>query len=356
MEKMTNNKKTRILLLPGAFNSPPARFRIWQFVEPLKAAGYEVTVRVPVPDRLGKGKNNNRFFWKKLPNRLKSILRVGSSIWMIRDIHKFEYVISNRDIIPELKLNFLEKKIIQKGVKFIFDFDDAIHLGKRETKLASFLPDCYYITPGNKYLAEYALTLNQNVQIIPTVVNTLYYKPISSRPPGKPRVGWSGSSSTNIYCLPILKDIIEELAKDIDFEFIVISNEDPKINWKGVQSRFIKWKPETEVADLQILDIGLMPLEDNPFEQGKCGLKAIQYMGVGIPALVSPVGVNQQIVTPEVDGYHCKTKGDWINNIKKLILDSDIREKMGANARAKVEKIYSVEAAMIIFKKLLNNR
>lgn len=274
---------------------------------------------------------------------------------MIQDVSKFDFVITNRDIVPEIKFKYLENKIIQKKVKLIFDFDDAIHLSNRKSKLSFFLPYCYYITPGNNYLAEYAKSLNKNVQIIPTVVNTSYYKPLLSRPHGKPRIGWSGSSSTNIYCLPILKEIIEEIAKEIDFEFIVISNEDPKIKWEGVQSRFIQWRPESEVADLQQLDIGLMPLEDNPFEKGKCGLKAIQYMAIGIPALVSPVGVNIEIVTDGIEGYHCRTKNEWKNNIKKLIFDEDLRNSMGKNARNKVENLYSIEVAINHFKKIFHN-
>ncbi|GCD77344.1 glycosyl transferase [Thermaurantimonas aggregans] len=353
MVKLKKNKKLKILLLPGAFHSPSARFRIWQFVEPLKASGYEVVTRVPIPDRNYKGRKLFSNKWEKIPIKIKSIIRLISSMWMLRDLRRFDYVIANRDIVPDVKIKFLEKIVILSGVKFIFDFDDAIHLGAREKKLSEFLPACYYITPGNAYLAEYAQKLNNNVKIIPTVVNTEKYKPISFRKPGKLRIGWSGSSSTNIYCLPILKNVIETLSFKHDFEFIIISDKDPKINWIGVQSKFLLWRPETEITNLQHLDIGLMPLNDSPFERGKCGLKAIQYMALGKPALVSPVGVNAEIVTHGVDGFHCYNEADWIKYIETLILNPDLLIDMGKNARIKIESKYSVDYAMNIWKSIL---
>ena len=95
--------------------------------------------------------------------------------------------------------------------------------------------------------------------------------------------------------------------------------------------RYIPWTAQSEVEGLQQIDIGLMPLRDEAFERGKCGLKAIQYMGVGIPALVSPVGANREIVVHGKTGYHCVSEDDWIENILTLIHTEDIRVKMGRN-------------------------
>lgn len=352
MEKV-KLRKLKILLLPGSFISPSARFRIWQFKQPLINSGFDVEVRVPAPDRIGKGDFFDRYLGIKLPPRLKSLLRLLSAIWQLRDAKKFDYIIANRDIVPELRVTFMEKGLIHKGSKLIFDFDDAIHLGKRSQKLASFLPGCYCVTPGNPYLAEYAQQHNSNVQIIPTVVDTSFYVPVPSRVPGKARIGWSGSSSTNTYCLPLLQPVMEQLAKELDFEFIVISNEDPNIHWEGVQTQFLLWTPETEVSNLQLLDVGLMPLNDSPFERGKCGLKAIQYMGIGIPALVSPVGVNKEIVTHGENGYHCSDQDDWVEHIKYLIKNEEVRMRMGTKARDTVVAEYSVVFALELWKKIL---
>jgi len=352
MERLKVYQKVQVLFLPGAFNSPAARFRIWQFIEPFKKSGYEVTVRVPVPDREGKGRDGIGK-WIFVAPKIKAIIRCISTLWLLRDVEKFDFLITNRDFVPELGVKFLERWVIKRGCKLIFDFDDAIHLGRRSRKLAGFLSDCKYVTPGNPFLAEYALAHNRNVQIIPTVVNTNQYVPARTRVKGKFRVGWSGSESTNRYCLPILRRVIERLSRDLDFEFVVISNVDPQIEWDGVQYRFIAWNPKDEIENLQLFDIGLMPLLDNDFERGKCGLKAIQYMALGIPALVSPVGVNKEIVDHGVDGFHCNDTEEWVRAIEDLVQNCELRQNMGRKARQKVEQRYSVDSAMELWNKVL---
>ncbi|MEL7655459.1 MAG: hypothetical protein AAGU75_06075, partial [Bacillota bacterium] len=118
------------------------------------------------------------------------------------------------------------------------------------------MPEFALITPGNSYLAEFALTTNKNVKIWPTVIDTKMYQPLPQRYPGKIRIGWSGSESTVKYCLPLLENIITKLASSEDFEFIVITKHDPILHWRGVNCRFILWTPQTEVEGIQQLDIG----------------------------------------------------------------------------------------------------
>jgi len=338
-----------ILLLPGAYNSPAARFRIWQFVEPFKKAGYEVTIRVPFPDRENKNQNGQLV---KLPARLSSMLRIISAWWITRDAHTFFAVITNRDIIPELRITFLEKRIIKKGGKIIFDFDDAIHLGARQLKLKNFISGCTYIVGGNPMLRDYGLSLNPRTILIPTVVNTSYYHESKQTANELIRIGWSGSASTNKVCLPLLKESMVALAKELKFKFVVISNEDPSIDWEGVRYEFIQWRADKEVEQLQTFDLGLMPLNDTEFERGKCGLKAIQYMALGIPALVSPVGVNAEIVQHGISGYHCISVDDWKNYLLKLSAEPALRLEMGRNARQRVEKGYSVDYALSLWLKV----
>ncbi len=342
--------KKRILLLPGAYNSPASRFRIWQFVKPLRDLGYDVTVRVPYPDRENKNRHGRLV---RLPLRVCSVLRILTGWWITRDAHQFSTVITNRDIIPELRITFLEKHIIRKGGKLIFDFDDAIHLGARQDKLRKFLPGCAAITAGNPMLRAYGLSLNDRTMLLPTVVNTKYYTPAHKPTHKVIRIGWSGSASTNKHCLPLLKEPITALAKQLEFEFVVISNDDPRIDWVGVRYQFIQWKAEEEVEQLQSFDIGLMPLNDSEFERGKCGLKAIQYMALGIPALVSPVGVNAEIVKHGSTGFHCVTEKDWLNYLLRVSGDHALRADMGSKSRHRVEIHYSVAYAMTVWKAVL---
>jgi hypothetical protein len=104
------------------------------------------------------------------------------------------------------------------------------------------------------------------------------------------------------------------------------------------------WSPEGEVTDLQGFDVGLMPLVDDPWSWGKCGLKIIQYQGVGVPVLCTPVGVNRDLVEDGVNGYYATTPSEWEERLSFLIQHPELREQMGREGRKRVLKNYTAQA------------
>lgn len=335
----------KVLFLPGTYTGPAARYRLWQFVEPLKKLGHDVTVRVTNPERTWTSQRKHPLA-RRLETYLRSFGRVLHSLWMLRDAGRFDVIMMNRDIVPETKVTFIEPWLARRNPRLIFDFDDSIHLGAREAKLREVLGKFAWITPGNPYLAAFAEQVNPHVTILPTVVDTEQYQVVAERAPGPLRIGWSGSRSTLIQCLPLLENVMVQLAAECDFELIIISDTSPELTWQGVRWRFIPWSPETEVEGIQQIDIGLMPLRDELFERGKCGLKAIQYMAAGIPALVSPVGANVDIVVDGKTGFHCATDEAWLKALHFLIANPDVRREMGLAARTWVEGHYSIAAIL----------
>lgn len=335
----------KILFLPGSKNFPPARYRLGEYVEPLRKKGCDVEVRLLWPDRLWQSPLPRGLSW--IHNKLGTIIRVISVLWMTRDAEKFDVIMMNRDLMPELRVDFLEPWLARRNPALVFDFDDAIHLGLRGNKLRKILPHFARIVAGNENLAEFGREICPGrVHVLPTVVNTHRLFPPQQRNPGLLRVGWSGSTFTARESLPILKSILVRLAKEVDFEFVYVCNTKPEVQWEGVKSRYVPWTEATETAGLQEMDIGLMPLEDTPFQRGKCGLKAIQYMAVGIPAVVSPVGANITIVADGQTGFHCRNEDEWVSRIKQLIVNDAQRLEMGKNARRHVQQHYSVDEAI----------
>jgi glycosyltransferase involved in cell wall biosynthesis len=253
----------------------------------------------------------------------------------------------NRAIVPEAGVRFLEPWLAKRNPRMVFDFDDAIHhVGDNESKLRFILPHFACVTAGNEYLASFARQVHQRVEVWPTVVDTQKYHEAVLRRPGPIRIGWSGSRDTLKHCLPLVASILRELRKTERFEFLVIAEVPPLDSAEGLNITYLPWTPETEVQCLQQIDIGLMPLEDKPFERGKCGLKAIQYMGCGTPALVSPVGVNEQIVKHGETGFHCRTIEDWVAYLRQLIHNPAMRTEMGRKARERVEQKYSISSLL----------
>jgi len=151
-------------------------------------------------------------------------------------------------------------------------------------------------------------------------------------------IGWSGSFST-VPFMDSLKPVLQDLAKTERFRLRVIGASVYEI--PGVEVDALPWIPKSEVEDLRPMDIGLMPIIDDEFSRGKCGLKALQYMALGIPPVVSPVGVNSEIVQDGVNGLLATTPDEWKAKLALLLRDRELRQRLGAAARRTVEGKYS---------------
>lgn len=235
---------------------------------------------------------------------------------------------------------------------FVVDYDDAIFhkydmsdnyfirklLGKKIDKIMSFATS---VVAGNNYIFDRASKNNpNNVFIIPTVIDIDKYK-IQVYKKEQFVIGWIGSPSTVTY-LEQLSDVISELSKEINVKVIIIGVGKSSIIGDFVE--YLQWTEDTEIEKIQLFDIGIMPLTDDPWARGKCGYKLIQYMACGIPVIASPVGVNNNIVENGINGFLVSTIEDWINAIKILYQnDNDVISRMGLAGRKKVEEQYCIQ-------------
>jgi glycosyltransferase involved in cell wall biosynthesis len=279
-------------------------------------------------------------------------------LFRLAQFQDYDYIFIQRAAAPigPALIEFILARILKK--KIIYDFDDAIWMPqdgkggrlfrwlKSYGKVGQICRLAYHVTVGNAFLATYAKRFTPHVTIVPTVVDTKrkYVSTKHTKVAGRIVVGWTGSHSTIRYLL-FLKDVLVALDKNREVELQIIADKKPE----GLQNlsmlRFVRWNEEHEIEDLQELDIGLMPLIDNDWTRGKCGFKAIQYMALGIPALVSPVGVNSEIVDHNVNGFVCATPEEWKEKLELLVHNPELRVQIGHAARIKIEQYYSVDFA-----------
>lgn len=294
----------------------------------------------------------------KKGNASKKILGVFKGflnrIKLLFTLKKYDYIFIHREATP-LGFPFVEwwiSKILKR--KYIFDFDDAIWLPNTtsENKIIAFLKFhnktklickwAFKVSVGNEYLANFAKEYNQNISIQATVVDTnFWHKEIKNQKTQELIIGWTGTHSTLKY-LNSLIPILQKLSPKYTFKFLVIADKKPDFKLNNLV--FCQWNKTTEIQDLLKMNIGVMPLEDNQWTKGKCGFKAIQYMSLGIPALASPVEINQKIIEHQRNGFLCKTTEDWEKYLELLLKDENLRIEMGKEARKKIVNHYSVSS------------
>ncbi len=363
MSACNNNTQLKkiVFITPYPFGvAPSQRFRFEQYLEFLKENGYEIRFESFLTHKgwsliYQKGK-----LWSKIYNTLKGFLKRFVLLFKIR---KANIVFVHREATP-LGFPIVEwiiAKILRK--KIICDFDDAIwmypsknpliRLVKCPQKTKAIIKWSAQTSCGNEYLANYAKSINPNVKIIPTTVDTDHHHNILKKKNNEKLViGWTGTHSTMKYLQKIVPTI-KKIQQEIDVNFLVISNQKPDLPISHLIYK--KWNQTTEIEDLLLMDIGIMPLDNTEWEKGKCGFKAIQYMALGVPALVSPVGVNTKIVDHGIDGFICENESEWYNYTKKLLLDRKMRAEMGIKARKKILANYSVKSTKAAFLNLFKN-
>lgn len=331
------------------------RQRLLQYAAPLRAAGIEIDYLPLLDDahiaRIAAGRPT-----AKISTVCAYLRRFGQLA--TRRGHDIVWV--HCELFPYLPGPF-ERLAGWGGRPVVYDFDDAIFhmydlhpsravrrlLGQ---KLAPLLSGAAAAIGGNAYLRDYVARYCTNALEIPTVVDTDAYVP-ARRPAGaNVTVGWIGSPSTWRYVEPLVPPLCAALAPS-GSRFRVVGAGPGAQGIIGIDA--ISWNEATEIAEVQAMDIGIMPLPDDPWARGKCGYKLIQYMACGLPVVASPVGVNREIVTHGVTGFLAETTDEWIAALVTLIGDPALRRRMGAAGRARIEQHYSLRSQLPRMESLL---
>ena len=324
-----------------------SRLRTLQYVPSLTAAGFDVEVAPFFDDdyleRLYLGERPRLETARYFAGRLRQLLssRKADLLWV------------EKEAFPWLPWP-IESAILPNSVPLVSDYDDAVfHRYDQHRsafvrsllagKIDSVMASSQLVLAGNSYLADRAQVSGASkVEIVPTVIDTEAYstvkKPDSD---GYQRVGWIGTPVTwNSFAQPYF-GIFSSILEKCHAKFRAVgAGLKPSTNGN---LEIVPWVEAEEVTMIQSMEIGVMPLPDTPWARGKCGYKLIQYMGCGLPVVASPVGVNREIVEHGVNGFLAETDVEWIAALQTLLGDSDLRRRMGAEGRKKVEQEYSLQ-------------
>jgi len=337
-----------LAIVPSVYDtSPGQRYRIEQWEPLLRQRGVEITYEPFESEEL------HALLYKpgNLARKLSLVAkRISHRVSMMRSVKDYDVVYVFREAAL-LGPPFFERLIHRSGVPMVFDFDDAVFVSYRSptngylsylkmaSKTKAICRMASHVMAGNPYLAEYAGRVNQNVTIVPTTIDTEKYTVSERRSESAiPTIGWTGSFST-VQHLDTVRPALEKLARKIPFRLRVIGT--PSYQLDGVEVEAMPWRSDTELEDLNKIDIGIMPLPDDAWSKGKCGLKALQFMALGIPTVCSPVGVNTEIIQDGQNGFIADGEDEWIEKLSLLVGSPELRRNLGMAGRATVESKYS---------------
>lgn len=325
------------------------RQRLLQFAPALSADGMELAVHPLLDDQymvsIARGITPSRAaVARAYARRLNNLSR-----W----IDEADIVWIYAELFPYLPASF-ERLAARAGKPIVYDFDDAFFLSYELSgnpivrrllggKFEPMLAQSSAVFCGNRYIADFAGQFARNSVFLPTVVDTDEYRVAPTRETDDIVVGWIGSPSTWRYvepCIPTLRRVADRFC--VTMHAVGAGAKAASLSKDFSRLRSIDWTHASEIADIQAMDIGIMPAINEPWALGKCGYKLIQYMACGLPVIASPVGAARDIVEHGVNGMLAETADEWESALGALIADAGLRSRMGAAGRARVEQQYSL--------------
>jgi L-malate glycosyltransferase len=350
-EKNKCKRKKLLILCPNPVgHAPGQRLKYEQYFSHFSESGYEITVSPFISEAF------QRIVYKK-GNLVRKVFYTlagyGRRILDLFRMPEYDIVYAFLWVAPFAPPVF-EKLTRRLAKKLIYDIDDLVFL----TPPSSTNPLVHYLkSPRNHiylmktadhvitctpYLDQFVRKYNNRTTDISSTINTDLYKPkIDYTVKDKFTIGWSGSHSTSKY-LHLLDDIFKELAEKYDFKLLVMGDADFHI--PGVEVEALPWKEDYEVKVISRFDIGVYPLPDEEWVLGKSGLKALQYMALGIPTIATAIGTIFRIIQDNENGFLVTSNDQWKQRIVQLMQDVQLRERIGRNASNAVECFYSVNA------------
>ncbi len=331
---------------------PSSRLRFYQFEPEFQKQGVCITYHPLFGDAyvqaLVSGQPRSRrlvlqAYWQRFWHLLTLHAAPDALLWIEKEL--FPYVPA-----------WIERCLLARFRCVVLDYDDAVfqlYLYHRNPgvrwvlgpKIASLLRGADGVQCGSRFLDAYAQESGaRNRGFLPTCIRLSAYRVKSyvGVQPKTPVVGWIGtpSSAGN---LAAIRTELNAVAQRFPFRLILIGS--GKLDWSGdafeLETR--DWDEAREVNQILEFDVGIMPLEDSPFNRGKCGFKLIQYMACAIPVVASPVGENSVIVSDGIEGFLASESEQWQQSLQALLSDFNLRQKMGRAGRLRVEQYYCVE-------------
>ncbi len=323
----------KVAAYTGGRSDPSARTRIRHYIPRLAAQGIAVREH-PLPYGHQVPRNKLAFLpWgiATVAQRSAQLIagRVADASWICRQL------------LPlYLNLEVLARKPI------VLDVDDAIWMTRGGHRVAKLARASAKVVCGNTFLAEKFATWNSNVTIISTSIDTGWYAPApeASVRSEAPVIGWTGTHFNFPYLYSIEPALLAVMQRYPAVKVLIVANEAPKFSsLPPSRVEFVKFSLDAEKSAMARMSIGIMPMDNSDWARGKCANKMICYMSCALPVVVTPVGMNAELLAQGSIGFGAESSADWVDAFSSLIEDPDLRFRMGVEGRRIVEAKHAVD-------------
>ncbi|MDD4892785.1 MAG: glycosyltransferase [Candidatus Rickettsiella isopodorum] len=308
--------KDVLFITSGGINKPSSRQRVFQYLPFLAMADIRFSV--------------TELRENKIVNLFTLLI-----IIILMPLHKliFFQKIYKRKVFLHKIAKLLHKKVI-------FDLDDAVFVENNSNTASSHKDDLDFVLNladtvivGNEYLKNYCSQYTNKIIMIPTLLDEEYYQP-SKLNEEAVLFGWIGTSLNQKNFLPIINEIIDLLERKKQ-KLILISDKNKLPQNKHI--KFIKWQLNQNKHYFSLFSIGLMPLENNDWNKGKCSFKLLEYLFMGKPAIASSIGMNREVLNEFKNGYLAESLSDFPRLMMKMIENEKTLLK---NANMSIKSLY----------------
>jgi L-malate glycosyltransferase len=359
---LEKNRKKILVICPHPVGYVPGqRLKYEQYFQSWQANGYDVEVAPFMSEAMQKIVYKKGYLVQKIAGTVGGYLRRIKLLFKIKQYDIVYLFLWATPFGPPL----MERIICKLSRKLVYDIDDLVFLKninhenkflallKGKNKPIYMMKHAHHVITCTPYLDAVAQKYNRNTTDISSTINTAIYLPVNTYTNNHQLViGWSGSHSTSQY-LYLLKDVLLELKKVVPFKMLVMG--DASFNIPGLDIEAVSWSEEREIATLQKMDIGVYPLPLNEqWVLGKSGLKALQYMALGIPTVATDVGCNNRVIENDVSGFLVLNEHEWLGRLLMLCQNAQLRKSIGQQAIIRVEEHFSVKNTLPVYLDILN--
>lgn len=344
--------------------APSQRLKYEQYFDAFREDGWQITVAPFINDAFWQIIYKKGFLLRKMLLTLAGYLRRVALLFSIR---RYDVVYVHLWTTP-FGPPIYEWLVRRLAKRLVYDIDDLVYLSgtkshahpivnlvKGRKKPIFLMRHADHVITCTPFLDEFVRRFNKRTTDISSTVDTNCRYRVVNRYQNdkKVTIGWSGSLSTSKYFY-LLSGVLRKLKERIDFRVLVMGDASIKID--GVEVEALPWKESYEMEVLQQFDIGVYPIPDEPWVYGKSGLKAIQYMALGVPTVASAIGANFRVIEDGVSGFLVRNDQEWVEALAKLINDPGLRKQVGLEGRKRVEELFSIRANKDTYLRILNEK